>query len=137
MVAVPSTVARGGGNCLNSSTIQGLCYVRGHTLICLGCCSSRGCLLEPTLSSRSYKSHLPWGSLQLVFPSSAGHRPSLTVEANNTFFVLNNSAKLIEHLSCTGQGRTLLWVNDSVSNPWALLTGFAHAQFPLPVLNLF
>lgn len=34
------------------------------------------CLLEPTLSSRSYKSHLPWGSLQLVFPSSAGHRPS-------------------------------------------------------------
>ena len=61
----------------------------------------------------------------------------LTVEANNTFFVLNNSAKLIEHLGCTGQGRILLWVNDSVFNPWALLTGFAHAQFPLPVLNSF
>lgn len=70
----PSTVTGDGG--LNFSTVQGLCYVRGHTLICLGCCSSRSCLLEPTLSSRSHKSHLPWGSLQLVFPSSAGHRPS-------------------------------------------------------------
>lgn len=70
----PSTVAGDAG--LHSSTVQGLCHVRRHTLICLDCCSSHSCLLEPTLSSRSHKSHLPWGSLQLVFPSSAGHRPS-------------------------------------------------------------
>lgn len=44
--------------------------------IYLDCCSSCNCLLEPTVSPRSHKSHLPWGSLQLVFPSSAGHRPS-------------------------------------------------------------
>lgn len=68
----PSTVAGDGGNCLNSLTIQGLCYVCGHTLICLGCCSS----LAAFLSLLCLQGHTNLTSLgeacSLCFPAVLG-----------------------------------------------------------------
>lgn len=88
----PSIVAMDDKTCLNSSNIQGLSYVCGHTLIWLDF------LLQlPTWAHSVFK------VMQVSSPSG---KPAacvsqqcwaqifemvLTVEANNTFFVLNNS----------------------------------------------